>query len=70
MHTFVEAFQGYFKDGTDGTKDCRWFAAFYLIIRVVTYVAFGFGLVAMSFSVLLILYSIVVFLVAIFCPYK
>ena len=70
LHTFVEAFQGYFKDGTDGTKDCRWFAAFYLIIRVVTYATFGFGLVVLSFLVLLILYSIVVFLVAIFCPYK
>ena len=35
LHMFMNIFQGCFKDGTEGTKDCRYFAAFYLMIRVI-----------------------------------
>ena len=38
---FMNIFQGCFKDGTEGTKDCRYFAAVYLIIRVVVYLELG-----------------------------
>ena len=34
----MNIFQGCFKDGTEGTKDCRYFAAVYLMIRVIFYV--------------------------------
>ena len=35
LHTFVDAFQGYFKDGTEpGTRDCRWFSAVYFLGRI------------------------------------
>ena len=34
LHTFMDAFQGHFKDGTNGTRDCRWFSALYLIVRL------------------------------------
>ena len=45
LHTFVDAFQGYYKDGTEpGTRDCRWFAAVYFLARVMAvYVLFGFS---------------------------
>ena len=26
LHTFIDAFQGCFKDGANGTRDCRYFA--------------------------------------------
>ena len=39
LHTFMDAFQGSFKNGTDGTRDCRYFAALYLILRVVVYLS-------------------------------
>ena len=29
LHTFMDAFQGCLKDGTDGTRDCRYFSAMY-----------------------------------------
>ena len=35
LHTFVDSFQGCFKDGTEpGTRDCRWFASFFFILRL------------------------------------
>ena len=34
LHTFVDSFQGCYKDGTEpGTCDCRWFASVFFIVR-------------------------------------
>ena len=34
LHTFVDSFAGCYKDGTEpGTRDCRYFAAFLLLLR-------------------------------------
>ena len=43
LHTFVDTFQGHFKDGTEqGTRDCRYFSAIYFLGRIVIlYVIFG-----------------------------
>ena len=36
MHTFVDAFQGHFKDGTESrTRDCRYFSAIYFLGRII-----------------------------------
>ena len=35
LRTFVEAFQGCYKDGTNGTRDCRYFAGLYFIFRII-----------------------------------
>ena len=35
LHTFMDVFQGYYKDGTAGTPDWRCFSALYLIFRIV-----------------------------------
>ena len=40
LHIFADAFQGCYKDGTDGTRDCRYFAAAYLLVRIILYVFF------------------------------
>ena len=34
LHTFVDAFQGCYKDGTNGTRDCHYFAALQLVLRL------------------------------------
>ena len=34
LHTFMEAFQGQYKDGTNGTRDFRIVSALYLIFRI------------------------------------
>ena len=40
LHHFMDSFQGCFKDGTNGTKDCCYFSALYLIIRITMHLAF------------------------------
>ena len=40
LHTFVDAFQGCYKDGTDGTRDCRYFAALQISFRLIMLLAF------------------------------
>ena len=41
LHHFVEKFQGYYKDGTDGTWDCRSFSVFYIVLTVLMSVLYG-----------------------------
>ena len=35
LRTFVETFQGCYKDGTNGTRDYRYFAGLYFILRII-----------------------------------
>ena len=43
LHTFVDLFIGCYKDGTEpGTRDCRYFAAFFFLLRFVNYVVLCF----------------------------
>ena len=37
MHALADAFQGCFKDGTNGTRDCRYFAGIYLLLRIAVF---------------------------------
>ena len=34
LHTFIDVFQGCYKNRTDGTYDRRWFSAVYLLVRL------------------------------------
>ena len=43
LNTFVDAFQGCYKDGTDGTRDCRYFAALQLLLRLIVTFVFVFA---------------------------
>ena len=40
LHTFADAFQGCYKNGTNGTRDYRYFAGLYLLFRAVLLVGF------------------------------
>ena len=70
LHAFIEAFQGCFKDGTDGDRDCRYFAALYLLIRVLAYLSLGVLMVSSSISLLTVLFITLIMLVSTFHPYK
>ena len=35
--TLMDSFQQCYKDGTNGTKDCRWFSAVYFLLRIVLF---------------------------------
>ena len=40
LHAFVDAFQGCYKDGTNGTRECRYFAGLQLVLRLLFPVMF------------------------------
>ena len=51
LHTFVDSFAGCYKDGTEpGTRDCRYFAALFLIIRILFYVTYQATLTSSFFG--------------------
>ena len=35
LHAFADVFQGCYKNGTNGTRDCRYFAGLYIVLRIV-----------------------------------
>ena len=37
LRTFVEAFQGYYRDGSDGGRDYRFFASIYILLRIIVF---------------------------------
>ena len=70
LHTLMDTFQGSFKDGTNGTRDCRYFAAVYLMTRVLLYLSLGISIVTFNNSTINSVFLAVVVLLALFQPYK
>ena len=70
LHTLMDTFQGSFKDGTNGTRDCRYFAAIYLMTRVLLYLSLGISIVTFSNSTINSIFLAIVVLLAMFQPYK
>ena len=70
LHYFMDTFQGCFKDGTDGSKDCRYFAALYLFVRIVVYL--GFMVTNIVFSTIIQNATLLLLIVLLSCfqPYK
>ena len=69
LHIFMDAFQGCYKNGTDGTRDYRYFAGLYLFVRFLTLCdPLGYILTDSKNPVLfLVVFS---FSFALCCPYK
>ena len=70
LHTFMDAFQGCYKDGANGGCDCRWFAGLYMLTQMLflamqAVVTSQFWLPVIA-SVILVLFL----LTALFQPYK
>ena len=70
LHTFMDTFQGSYKDGTNGTRDCRYFAAIYLMTRVLLYLSVGISIVTFNTSIISGVLLVVIVLLAVFQPYK
>ena len=71
LHTFVESFVGYYKDGTEpGTRDCRYFAALFFFLRILFYITLAFTK-NVSFAIIYCSFATVfAILFTIFKPYK
>ena len=72
LHAFADVFQGCYKNGTSGTRDCRYFAGLYLVLRIVLLLAMYsgsvFGMYDEMASIVCLIIAALVFLL--FRPYK
>ena len=69
LRTFIEIFQGCFKDGTNGTHDYRYFAGLYFVLRVVLLLIYALSFKTYIF-ICSIAYTIMSLAVALLQPYK
>ena len=69
LHTFADVFQGCYKNGTNGTRDCRYFAGLYLLFRAVLLVGF-ISLNNYMWLVVILILFLASLLFAHFHPYK
>ncbi len=70
LHIFMDAFQGCYKNGTNGTKDCRWYAAVYLWIRIAFFIVSAVALSDLRLPFVTFVHLIMLILVTVFHPYK
>ena len=70
LHIFIDSFQGCYKDGTNGTRDCRYFAGVYLTARLLLCIVFALTLSAYYYAVGIVVLIAIAMLVAIIQPYK
>ena len=61
----LDSYQGYYKDGTEGTRDCRFFSGLYLLIRITLFVVYAlfkeeFYNIAPSFLLCLIMLIVLI----------
>ena len=69
LHTFADAFQGCYQNGTNGTRDFRYFAGLYLLFRIVALATF-ITLNALEWLIQIPFLVVVSLLFAYFRPYK
>jgi hypothetical protein len=70
VETFVESFQKYYKDGSNGTWDCRWFAGFFILFKSFCYLIYSISLNDVSFALLTVTAIIGATVVVIVQPYR
>ena len=71
LHTFMDSFQGCYKDGTEpDTRDCRWYAPMFYISRLLLMTVYAFSLDAVFFPLGAIVLTILALLTIIVDPFK
>ena len=72
LHAFADVFLGCYKNGTNGTKDCRYFAGLYLVLRIVLLPAIYSGSVLGFYNQMVSIVCLVTasLLFLLFRPYK
>ena len=70
LQIFMQCFQGYYRDRTDGGRECRYFAAVYPAFRIVIYFMYGAILSTMFCVAVILLCLIVAVMIVIIQPYK
>ena len=67
---FIDAFQGCYKDGTNGTRDCRYFAATFFFVRILLFIIFALGPTGLFYGAALLVFIPLVIAIVIMQPYK
>ena len=70
LHTFMDAFQGCYTNGTNGTRDCRWFAAVYLGARLIAYIGYAVTLNTFFWTIAIVIYTVVIIILVAVQPYS
>ena len=71
LHTFMDSFTGCYKDGTEpGTRDCRWFAAIFFLVRLVGSMIFAFTQSSAFYSLCTLLLLFLIILIINVQPFK
>ena len=70
LHAFADTFNGYYKNGTEGTRDYRYFAGLYVIVRILPFLYTGGYFILYFLMLIIICLTIVSLLFAILRPYK
>ena len=71
LHTFMDNALGCYKDGTEpGTRDCRWFASAFFILRFIIMLLGGYTLNASYFSMTSIVSTIFIILMVNIQPFR
>ena len=70
LNDFLQTIQRYYKDGTDGTRDCRWYAAFQNINLLGIYVMYSFVRTELLYNLGIIYYILAAIIPLLVEPYK
>ncbi len=70
LDMFVNCYQGYYKDGTNGSRDYRWFSVSYFILQLIVFVLFTLSQSIYCFSIGVIFIITLMFMQLSFQPYK
>ena len=70
LQIFMQCFQGYYRDRTDGGRECRYFAIVYPAFKVATYFMYGATLSNMFYLVFILLCILVMVTILAVQPYK
>ena len=72
LHAFADVFQGCYKNGTNDTKDCRYFAGLYLVLRIVLLLAMYSGNILGMYDEMVLIVCLVIasLFFLLFRPYK
>ena len=70
LRVFMDAFQGCYKDGTDGTRDCRYFAAVYPLFKIILFFAYALTLSELFYAVGTMGFLLFAVVIVIVQPYK
>ena len=70
IRSFMESFQGCYKDGTNNTWDCRYFSGVYLLLRIMLFTLYSITLTSLFYTFATILFITMAILIITIRPYK